>query len=132
MEGDNLRLSLPRDLIDVTDASATADGFQSVEDNQAGEVIVPTNDGSISSTFVIIATLNDGKTQQMESESVVQDIDNERIVEIPLNADTDKVEIYGTYVTPEFSALLPTSIVAAIVITSIVAAIRLAPKLQLY
>ena len=76
--------------------------------------------------------MNDGFTEQMADDAVVQIIDNERIVKVPLKPGTNRVEIHGTYVTPEFGAILPTAIIAAIVITSLVVTTRLALKRQFF
>jgi hypothetical protein len=130
LDGDSLRLSLPRDLIDLEDASATTDGFQSVEDSQTGEIVVPSFEDS-SGDFVVVTTSNDGSTEQVTGDVIVQEIDNERVVEIQLRPGTSKVEIYGTHVTPEFGATLPAVIVVAVAVTSLVVATRLAVKRQL-
>jgi hypothetical protein len=65
----------------------------------------------------------------MTEDVIIQEIDYERIIEVPLWAGTDKVEIYGTHVTPEFISILP-AFVVALVITSIVVMARLAAKRQ--
>jgi hypothetical protein len=129
LDGGSLRLALPRDLIDVTGAAVTTDGFQTVEDNQEGQITAPSSEASVPGTFVVLTTSNDGKTEQMTEDVIIQEIDYERIIEVPLWAGTDKVEIYGTHVTPEFISILP-AFVVALVITSIVVMARLAAKRQ--
>jgi hypothetical protein len=122
VDGGPLRLSLPKNLIDLTDTETTED-FYSINDSQAGEVTVLSYDqynGAISQgRFLLITASTDGKVQQISEDAIVLDIDHERIIEVPLEPGTARVEIYGTYVTPEFG-LLPMGFLLACVLASLI------------
>ncbi|MGI0025177.1 MAG: hypothetical protein ACREA4_08540, partial [Nitrososphaera sp.] len=119
---DLLRLSLPKNLIDLADASKITADHYSIEDNRAGQVTAPAYNqykGAISEgMFLLVTTSADGKIQQISENAIVQEIDYERIIEVPLEPGTVKVEIYGTYVTPEFG-LLPAGFLLALGIASL-------------
>ena len=121
-DGGLLRLSLPKNLIDLTDPSVITEDIYSIKDTQAGQVTVPSyeqyNEAVSQGRFLLTTTSTDGKVQQISENAIVQEIDHERIIEVPLEPGTVKVEIYGTYVTPEFG-LLPTGLLLALVLASL-------------
>ncbi|GEM_PF-868001 len=106
---DVLQISLPKELIDVSDLPIESNGSNIDADQDSESITMPlpnqrqeTNAMQARMNQLVVTTFN-GKDIVLDRMGVDHlSTEYERIIEIPLSKDVSTVEIYGAYVAPEF------------------------------
>ncbi len=107
---DVLRISLPKDLIDVTDPLIERDesNIEVDQDSDPATIHSPSENRAPDAiqtqmNQLVVTTFNEKGVALIDHVSVDQEAtEYERIIDIPLSEDVSTVEIYGAYVAPEF------------------------------